>query len=197
MSQRATDTFTLLTDISNYRSRCRLVRQSVFSFTLLTNIPNYRSHFRLLRESVFTSANGDRHGVPNVGIVITDGKSNEHEDDTIKQAELTRADGVTLVAIGITEEVDADELLGIAGAAELVVKVENFAQLSTYLKNIVSLACVMPIPTGRSLSNNHQHFPKSPACRLFPYRHIIHTPLYWFIHIVKAFVYLGASDCVK
>ena len=47
---------------------------------------------------------------------------------------------------------DADELLGIAGSADLVVEVENFAQLSTYLKNIVSLACVTPIATGRLIS---------------------------------------------
>ena len=65
----------------------------------------YRSHGSLLRESVFNADNGDRHGVPNIGIVITDGQSNEHEEDTINQADLTRAAGVRLVAVGITDEV--------------------------------------------------------------------------------------------
>jgi len=103
----------------------------------------------LLRESLFVSANGDRHGVPNIGIVITDGKSNEHQEDTINQAQLTRAAGVRLVAVGITEQVDAAELLGISGDKDLVVEVAKFAELSNYLKNIVSLACVTPPPSGR------------------------------------------------
>ena len=57
----------------------------------------------------------------------------------------------------IYPQVDAQELLGIAGDRDLVVEVANFAQLSNYLKNIVSLACVTPKPTGRFMSRCRIH----------------------------------------
>lgn len=48
-------------------------------------------------ENCFKPESGSRDGVPKVGILITDGKS---QDDVIPPAESLRANGVELFAIG-------------------------------------------------------------------------------------------------
>ena len=37
-------------------------------------------HYRFMRESMFTQENGDQPNAKNIGIVLTDGKSNSEED---------------------------------------------------------------------------------------------------------------------
>ena len=58
-----------------------------------------------MHEEMFTFANGDRPGVPNLGIVITDGVSTINKYDTIPQAYAARRDGIAMFAIGVGSEV--------------------------------------------------------------------------------------------
>ena len=44
---------------------------------------------------------GDRPGVPNVGLVLTDGESNVNKEDTIPEANAARQEGIILFAVGI------------------------------------------------------------------------------------------------
>ena len=48
---------------------------------------------RLMYRDMFTEANGDRPGVPNLGLVVTDGASNRDEHLTIPEADNARALG--------------------------------------------------------------------------------------------------------
>ena len=58
--------------------------------------------------------NGDRPNVPNVAIVITDGQSNYDHDLTIPDADIDKAAGITLFAVGVTDQINLVELDGIA-----------------------------------------------------------------------------------
>ena len=66
-----------------------------------------------MRSEMFTAGNGDRAGVPNVAIVITDGVSNINSRRTIPEAEQARAEGIHIYSIGIGLT-DTTELDGIA-----------------------------------------------------------------------------------
>lgn len=59
-----------------------------------------------MNEDIFTSSAGDRSNVPNVGIVFTDGKANERPGETGDEAATARADGVHLIAVGISDRID-------------------------------------------------------------------------------------------
>lgn len=53
-----------------------------------------------MRQTMFTSANGDRTNARNIGIVMTDGMSNDRAA-TFREAVLSRGTGNTLLAVGI------------------------------------------------------------------------------------------------
>ena len=76
-----------------------------------------------------------------VGVVITDGASNNYSSTIAEAAKLRKA-GVTMVAVGIGSGVNTLELTGIAGSASLV-KMISFSDLTsvTTLEEINTLLC--------------------------------------------------------
>nr|KAG5701827.1 hypothetical protein BaRGS_019038 [Batillaria attramentaria] len=66
----------------------------------------------LLVSDAFTAPNGDREGIPNIAVVITDGASNE-ASLTATAAQQAQDAGITLLAVGIGN-IDEDELKTIA-----------------------------------------------------------------------------------
>lgn len=103
---------------------------------------------RFLRERVFVEALGDRPGVPNIGIVITDGKSNIRENETAIEADRTKRAGTRLIAVGITNQIDMTELRTIASKPEDVFTVANFNGLAAILQDVVDATCQVA-PTDR------------------------------------------------
>ena len=61
--------------------------------------------FRALIDKVLRPERGDRVGVQNVVLIITDGKSTYDSDKTIPYAEEARNLGARILAVGITIEV--------------------------------------------------------------------------------------------
>ncbi|KAK7494669.1 hypothetical protein BaRGS_00014067, partial [Batillaria attramentaria] len=76
-------------------------------------ITNTGSALDYLRTSMFTPENGDRPNVPNVGIVITDGKSSDPAE-TVMAARAARDAGIILFAVGVGSKIDVSELDEIA-----------------------------------------------------------------------------------
>jgi uncharacterized protein YegL len=74
-------------------------------------------------------------------IVVTDGNS-QNWKLTKSSAEDTRADGVTVFAIGVGTEVRDTELLNIAGNISMVTKVDSYEQLSTIQQTLASKTCI-------------------------------------------------------
>ncbi|KAH9524925.1 Collagen alpha-4(VI) chain [Bulinus truncatus] len=74
---------------------------------------NTADALRTMRSVMFTLENGDRPGVDNVAVVVTDGVSNINSRRTVPEAEQARAEGIHIYAIGIGLT-DTKELDGIA-----------------------------------------------------------------------------------
>ena len=76
---------------------------------------NTAAALRALRETMFTTQNGDRAGVQNIAILLTDGNSNNRRE-TLKEATAAKVAGIHLIVTGIgnPDWLSLDELRGIA-----------------------------------------------------------------------------------
>ncbi|CAH1773091.1 unnamed protein product [Owenia fusiformis] len=94
----------------------------------------------------FSPENGDRPGVSNVAIVLTDGKTvpSGKASQTLQFAELLRESGATVLTIGLPQSdgsiVGEEEWLGIAGSEDLVFK-SNFKHLRKMLIRVGGKLC--------------------------------------------------------
>lgn len=101
---------------------------------------NTASALELMRTQMFSSINGDRAGVPNVAIVITDGESTIDKDKTVPEANRARQQGIQIFAIGIGLSATA-ELDGIAGRTENRYFIDNFDELDEKMERIYRNLC--------------------------------------------------------
>jgi len=89
--------------------------QAVNNMTIIASSTDTSTALKIMRTVVFNSANGDRPDVNNVGIVVTDGQS-DNASATASEALAAKDAGVRMFAIGLTNEIDAQELKTIASS---------------------------------------------------------------------------------
>ncbi|CAL1534246.1 unnamed protein product [Lymnaea stagnalis] len=82
-----------------------------------------------------------RPGLPKVCVVITDGNS-QVPRRTRTQAALTRAQNITMFAIGVGQSIHDQELENIAGNISHVATVDNFDQLHTIIQWLAKETCI-------------------------------------------------------
>ena len=75
---------------------------------------NTQEALNMMWEIGFTAAAGDRPGVQNVGIHITDGRSNVNQDNTLPEATRAKLEGIEMYSVALGNEVDMDEITGMA-----------------------------------------------------------------------------------
>lgn len=88
---------------------------------------------------------GDRSLAPNIGIVVTDGKSTYDAHLTIPTANAAKHKGTIMVAVGVGDQVDENELNGIASNGSLVLRVDNFDDFGKITSNLKQTACDIPV----------------------------------------------------
>ncbi|BFZ15486.1 hypothetical protein BsWGS_18525 [Bradybaena similaris] len=66
-----------------------------------------------VRTRIFTAAGGDREGVPNAIILITDAKTSDDQDDFVREAAALSQRGVKIITVGV-ESADAKELQSVS-----------------------------------------------------------------------------------
>lgn len=103
---------------------------------------NTASALNTLSDFMFTAANGDRPGVQNVAIVITDGDSNDREQ-TVQAAVKAKQADIDIVSIGIGGWVNVDELDAIAGFPSSTHKilVDDFNKLAAWVDPVKDTVC--------------------------------------------------------
>lgn len=93
---------------------------------------------------VFQRSNGDRSEVPNVAILIADGVSNVNVKETVPQANLLKATGAKIIALGVTtSNMTKDELDKLASLPlrDHRIDVDSFTQLAGLSNSILSVTC--------------------------------------------------------
>ncbi|XP_053719022.1 collagen alpha-1(XIV) chain-like [Synchiropus splendidus] len=92
-----------------------------------------------IQENSFKSESGSRSGIPKIGILITDGKS---QDDVIPPAQSLKDSGVELFAIGV-KNADENELRAIASPPEEthVYNVADFNVMSDIVDGLTRTVC--------------------------------------------------------
>ena len=97
-----------------------------------------------MQDVQFTSGRGDRAGIRNIAIILTDGESKVKPERTIPEAERARAAGIDILSIGIGSNINEVELKGMSSepqTKDLNYFVSSFEELSLISKMIVSEAC--------------------------------------------------------
>ena len=104
---------------------------------------NTQDALRLTYRSVFTPRRGDRSGVRNVAIVVSDGNSNVLADRTIPEADEARRRGIELFAVAVGQQSNPSEMAGIASdpdsAHMLSMRSEN--ELTSTANRLLDLLC--------------------------------------------------------
>lgn len=98
------------------------------------------SALKYVEANSFKAAAGDRAGVANILIVMTDGKSNQPQLTAQESAKLHQMN-VKVFAIGIGSGVDKTELGHIATDSHHVFQVQNFDALNTLQAELKKTAC--------------------------------------------------------
>lgn len=116
--------------------------------TAIDNIPyrygstNTADGLRTMRSEMYTAANGDRDGVPDIVIILTDGVSNINSRRTIPEAVRARERGIHIYAVGIglrdTRELDA---MATPPASENSFNVQSFDELAALTDKVFQAFC--------------------------------------------------------
>ncbi|XP_060566778.1 uncharacterized protein LOC132725621 isoform X26 [Ruditapes philippinarum] len=129
---------------------------------------NTADALKLMRTEMFSPANGDRPGIANLAIVITDGESTVKNDSTIPEANRAREQGIQIYAIGIGLTATV-ELNAIAGRPENRYFIDNFDELDEKMERIYKNICPetttqLP-PTTSATTPLRSTSPKGPCTR--------------------------------
>ena len=104
---------------------------------------NTQDALRLSYESAFITSQGDRPGVNNVAVVVSDGNSNVDSHRTLAEAEAARRHGVEVFAVAVGQQSNAAEMAGIASDPDsehlLSMRTEN--EVTATADSLLRLLC--------------------------------------------------------
>ena len=96
-----------------------------------------------MRSQLFNRANGDRPGSTNVAVIMTDGQSNVNSQGTLQEAARTTSEGTMVIAIGIGDSVNYQEISGIAGGdSRRVFYARNENELDDVATRVLDILCM-------------------------------------------------------
>uniref|UniRef100_A0A674PJM5 Collagen type XIV alpha 1 chain n=1 Tax=Takifugu rubripes TaxID=31033 RepID=A0A674PJM5_TAKRU len=106
-------------------------------------------------ENCFKPESGSREGLPKIGILITDGKS---QDDVIPPAESLRNAGIELFAIGV-KNADENELQSIASPPEdtHVYNVADFNVMNSIVEGLTRTVCEQVVQQDKEIKQMSEH----------------------------------------
>ena len=136
------------------------ISKRIDSLPYLDGHTNTAGGLYLANHVIFKAVNGDRPGVKNIGILLTDGASNIDTDKTEPYAKEAKRNGVKMIAIGVSNKVARKELKAIASQPHkyTIFHLSKFEALSHALDTVVGEACYekgtrthLGWPTGKTI----------------------------------------------
>ena len=101
------------------------------------NGTNMAAGLKFMRQSLFRQRAGNRKDSPDVAIIITDSKPTSLVTTYKKEANLAEAQGIYLVAVGITKAVDKTYVDNLASDASASFRVNEYSELTSIVDDIV------------------------------------------------------------
>jgi len=126
--------------LNTFRTKSEIIRK-VSQIKYKYGQTNLADTMKLIRTQMFIERNGDRRGIPNIAVIVTDGNSTVNIDSTIDEARKTRDNGIQVYAIGVGFEIDTKELDGITGTPQNRYLIDHFDELETKMETIYITLC--------------------------------------------------------
>lgn len=114
------------------------VLKAVEKLSLLGGGSNTADAITYMRDHMFTPSEGARSDVPRIAILLTDGDSNDPAA-AVAAANQARNANISLIALGIGNRVNQQELAGIA--LSNVITVNNFDQFDSIKSRLLQAVC--------------------------------------------------------
>ncbi len=128
------------------------VQRALVSIAYLGQTTNTPEAFIQTRQQCFNPSNGDRPEVQNLAIIVTDGLPfpASRRSPAIDEARILRDTGVTIIPIGITDNIDADFLRDISSPPQIegmnFFTATDFAALQQITRTVVEGTCEVLLP---------------------------------------------------
>ncbi|WAR09890.1 CO6A3-like protein [Mya arenaria] len=136
------NTYTIQNDIIN----------AISSINYTYGQTNLADALKLTRNEMFTELQGDRPDIPNIAVIVTDGKSTINSNRTIPEAMETRRNGIQIYAIGIgITDIDTEELDEITGSEQNRYFIDDFDELEQKMESIYKTLCPVCTRTDMDL----------------------------------------------
>jgi len=128
-------------DLSAYSSS--LTIRNALAFSKAGGATNTQDAIRLTTQEVFTQARGDRSGVKNIMVIVTDGKSTVKPENTLPQATAAKTQGIEIYSIGVGPDVNPAEIEGMASDPKPghTIYVEGPSNVDTAASKLLDLLC--------------------------------------------------------
>ena len=125
------------------------VKKAIYNLDYLDQQTNTAEAFRVTREECFNIATGDRPNIQNLAIIISDGRPEPNADMRIpaalQEAQALRDTGVIILAIGVTDRIDADFLRDMSSLPQIegqnYFTATDFNFLGTIRRSLVEETC--------------------------------------------------------
>lgn len=129
----------------------RELQSQVKQLNYIGGFTNTAEALQVTREECFSTANGNRRSAPDLAIIVTDGVPTLNAGRTEPEAMELRRSDVEVIAVGITNNVDASTLRMLSSPPQEKDKnyfeAPEFTQLGDILDTIIQEACATPPPT--------------------------------------------------
>ena len=98
-----------------------------------------------MTDQQFIVGSGDRPEAQNIGIVITDGRSNEMAQNTVPNAVRAQQRGIRMYSVGITNDVDESELRQMSSSPQVLNQnyflAPEFSDLGALVDTLTAQTC--------------------------------------------------------
>lgn len=141
--------------LNTYDNQSSIIKalKDIKYFDIAVNVGNRRTSTNtadaLIRteQEIFTTSGGARDqslGYPRVAVVVTDGRSNINSSLTIPSAEALHEARVTVFAVGVGNNINMNELNGIASSESFVILLSQFnlMEFEGLQRRISAEACI-------------------------------------------------------